>query len=78
MLLNTSTTDFDDITITFTVQNPRPLQIEDKANLKLLIDRDDKLFYRTMNNKVCLKDMDSCHSKEIYLTNMENNYRMLL
>ena len=30
-------TDFDDIIITFTDQNCRPLEIEDKGNLTLLI-----------------------------------------
>ena len=31
-------TDFDDITITFTYQNGRPLKIEDEVNLILLIN----------------------------------------
>ena len=32
-------TEFDEITITFTGQNVRPLEIEDKVNLTLVINK---------------------------------------
>ena len=44
IFLETSNTEFDDIRITFTDQNGRPLGIEDKVGT---------LFYRTKNKKVC-------------------------
>ena len=53
VFLATRNTDFDDIIITFTDQNGRSLEIEDKANLTLLINRDDRLFYRTKNKSTC-------------------------
>ena len=37
--LKTCNTEFDDIIITFTDQNGRPLEIEDKVNLTLLINK---------------------------------------
>ena len=39
MFLRTYNTEFDKIIITFTDQNGRPLGIEDKVNLKLLINK---------------------------------------
>ena len=39
VLLKTYDAEFDDITITFTKQNGRPLEIEDKTNLTLLINK---------------------------------------
>ena len=39
VFLATCNTDFDDIIITFTDQNGRSLEIEDKANLTLLINK---------------------------------------
>ena len=39
VFLATRNTDFDDIIITFTDQNGRSLEIEDKANLTLLINK---------------------------------------
>ena len=39
MFLKTYDTDFDEIIITFTDQNSRPLEIEDKVNLTLLINK---------------------------------------
>ena len=39
MFLNTYNTEFDDMIIRFTGQNGRPLEIEDKVNLKLLINK---------------------------------------
>ena len=47
--------EFDDITITFTDQNLRSLEMEDKINLTLLINKSKshRLFYRTKNKKIC-------------------------
>ena len=39
VLLKTYDAEFDDITITFTKQNGRTLEIEDKTNLTLLINK---------------------------------------
>ena len=39
MFLKTYNTGFDEIIITFTDQNGRPLEIEDKVNLTLLINK---------------------------------------
>ena len=39
VFLKTYNTDFDEIIITFTDQNGKPLEIEDKVNLTLLIDK---------------------------------------
>ena len=39
VLLNTYSTEFDEIVIKFTDQNGRPLEIEDKFNLTLLINK---------------------------------------
>ena len=39
VFLKTCNTEFDKITITFTDQNGRPLEIEDKVNLTLLINK---------------------------------------
>ena len=54
MFFKTYNAEFDEIIITFTNQNGRPLEIEDKVNLTLLlINRNDAIFYRTKNNKIC-------------------------
>ena len=37
--LKTYNTEFDEFIITFVEQNARPLEIEDKINLKLLINK---------------------------------------
>ena len=39
VFLKTYSTEFDEIIITFTDQNVRPLEIEDKVNLTLLINK---------------------------------------
>ena len=39
MFLKTYNTEFDEIIITFTDQKGRPLEIEDKVNLTLLINK---------------------------------------
>ena len=52
--------EFDEIIITFTDQNGRSLEIEDKVNLKLLIKKQEffelmntAIFYRIKNKKIC-------------------------
>ena len=48
MSLKTYNTESDDIAITFTGQNGRPLETKDEVNSTLLIkNRNDRLFYRT-------------------------------
>ena len=39
VFLKTYNTEFDETVITFTNQNSRPLEIEDKVNLTLLINK---------------------------------------
>ena len=39
VFLKTYNTEFDEIIITFTSQNGRPLEIEEKVNLTLLINK---------------------------------------
>ena len=39
VFVKTNYTEFDDIIMTFTLQNSRPLQIEEKVNLTMLINR---------------------------------------
>ena len=54
VFLKTLNTEFDEIIITFTNQNDRPLEIEVKVNLTLLIKkRIATIFYRTKNKKMC-------------------------
>ena len=51
----TYNTEFDKIIITFTDQNVRLLEIADKVILTLLINRNDTLFHRLKNEKICQK-----------------------
>ena len=53
VFLTTYNTWFDEIILTFTDQNRRPLEIDDKVNLTLLINRNAMIFYRTKNQKIC-------------------------
>ena len=53
VFLKTYNIEFDKIIITFTDQNGRPLEIEDKVNYHLLINRNSMLFYRSKNKKIC-------------------------
>ena len=55
VFLKTYNTAFDEIIITSTDQNGRPLEIEDKVNLTLLTNkcRNDTLFYRIKHTKIC-------------------------
>ena len=68
MFLKTYNTEFYEIFITLTYQNGRPLEIEDKVNLALLIDKykcDDILWKQEQE-----KDMDFYDSRE----NIKHNY----
>ena len=52
VFLETYNTEFD-IAVTFTEQNSRLLEIEDKVDWHyVLINKDDTLFNRTKNNKL--------------------------
>ena len=51
VFMKTFDNDFDEIIITFTDQNVRPLEMEGKVNLALL--RDAMIFYRTKTKKIC-------------------------
>ena len=54
VFLKTYITEFGETYITFTDQNVRSLEIKDKVNLTLPIKkRNDILFYRTKNGKIC-------------------------
>ena len=54
VFLKTYNTEFYEIIITFTDQIGRPLEIEVKVNLKLLvINRNDAIFYITKSKKIC-------------------------
>ena len=65
VLLKTYNTEFDEIIITFTDQNGRTLEIEDKVNLTLFINKwkcDGIL--RNQEQENMLKDMDFYHLLE--------------
>ena len=62
MFLRTYNTEFDKIIITFTDQNSRPLGIEDKINLKLLIN---KYKWCVKEQENMLKDKDFYHFQKI-------------
>ena len=67
MFLKTYSTEFDETIITFNDQNSRLLEIEDKVSVTLLffyyyycyrywhllINKNDTIFYRTKNKKIC-------------------------
>ena len=67
-------TQFDQSIITFRIQNGRPLEIEDKVNLTLLITK-YKLCVILQNQKQgnMLKDINFYH----FLENIKNNYWIL-
>ena len=70
VFLKTYNTEFDGIIITFMDQSGRPLEIEIKVNLTLLINKqkyDDILQNQEQENM--LKDMGFYHSQK----NMKNN-----
>ena len=62
--LKTYNTEFDEFIITFVEQNARPLEIEDKINLKLLINKYKwrEILYQEEEN--ILRDMDFYHLRE--------------
>ena len=54
MFLKTYNTEFDENIIAFIEQNGRPLEVEEKVNLKFLMtNRNYRLSYRTKSKKVC-------------------------
>ena len=55
VFLKTYNPDFDNIIIIFTDKNGRSLEREDEVNFTLFINkhRDDTIFYRTENKKIC-------------------------
>ena len=58
MFLKTYNAEFDEIIMTFRNKNGRPLEIEDKVSLTLLINKQKchaiiTLLYRTRNKKIC-------------------------
>ena len=54
VFLETCNTEFIEIIITFMDKNGRPSEIEDEVNLTcLIINRNDAVFYRTKNKKIC-------------------------
>ena len=65
MFLKAFNTEFDEIITTFADKNCRPLGIEDKVNLTLLINKQkwcDTLYTQEQENM--LKDMDLYHLQE--------------
>ena len=54
-------------------QNGTLLEIEDKANLTVLIKTTKKTKNKTTTTRNVSKDMDLYHLREIYPTNMENS-----
>ena len=75
MFLKTYNTAFDEIIIKFMDQSGRPLEIKDKVNLTLLINKQKLLdILQNQEQENMLKDMDFCHLREVFLTNIENNY----
>ena len=74
MFLKTYNTEFDEDIITFTDQNGRLLEIEDKLIWHwLLINRNDMLPIEPGTRKYV---NDFCHLRQIFLTNMGKNYGM--
>ena len=62
-----------------TGENCRPLEMEDKVNLTLLINKQKRrVIPNNQEEEKMSKDMDFCHSPEFYPKNMETNYSILL
>ena len=55
VFLKTYNTEFDEIIITFSDENGSPLEIEDKLIWHCLLNRNEAIFYRTKNKKLCEK-----------------------
>ena len=72
IFLKTHNTEFDKIIITFTNQNSRPFEKEVKVNLTLLINKFKlHIILKSRKPENMYKNINFCHSQEIYLTNME-------
>ena len=71
MFLKTYNTEFDEIFIRFMDQNDRPLEIEGKVNLTLLINKQKlRVIVKNREQENMSRDMDFYHLRKIYLTNM--------
>ena len=53
VFLKTYNTESDEIIITFTNQNGKPLEIEDKVDLTIFYSINVTIFYRTKNKEIC-------------------------
>ena len=63
--LKTYTREFDEIIITFTDQNYRPLEIEDKIDLTLLVNKQKwRDILQNQEQENMTKDMVFCHLKK--------------
>ena len=75
MFLDTYNTEFDDMIIRFTDQNGRPLETEDKVNLKLLINKQTlHVILQNKEQENMSKDQDFYHSQKIYPINTGKKY----
>ena len=63
VFLKTWNTEFDEIIITFTDQNGRTLEIKEKINLTLLINKNTCYSIEPRTGKY-VYDMDFCHSRK--------------
>ena len=79
----TCNTEFDEIIITFTNQNTRPLETEDQVNLALLINKQKRYarwaqqcdnIIQNQEKEDMLKDMGFYHLQK----NIKNNYFVLM
>ena len=70
VFLKTYNTEFDEIFIRFMDQNDRPLEIEGKVNLTLLINKQKlRVIVKKREQENMSRDMDFYHLRKIYLTN---------
>ena len=78
LFLKTYSPKCDGITITFTDQNVRPLEIG-KVIFTLLVNKWKwNVILKNQEQENTSNDMDFCNSREIYPTNMGKNYWILL
>ena len=71
VFLKTNNTEFDEIIITYMDKNDRPLEIEDKVNFTLLVNKWKwHVVLENQERANTSKDMDFCHSRENFQTNM--------
>ena len=59
---------------TYTNQNGRSLEIENKVNLTLLINKQKCVILWNQEQEKILKDMDVYHLLEIFLTNIKSKF----